>query len=245
MSSGVHDHFEAVAGEYDAWKKRSRYYHSAVKQAVAEVVPPGSRVLEVGCGTGDVLAHLRPGEGLGTDLSAAMVRLAARKYPHLRFAVHDLMGPSLDERFPYVVAVDVAEHVPDLDAAMRCMAAMLEPEGTLVVITANPLWSPVLHLAERLGLKMPEGDHEWRSNQDLFSAAEGAGLTVASFSRRLLVPKAVLGLHRLNTCSLAGRIRNRYGLVQRATFNPGQAASPESPEGGGAGRPVDSARRPS
>jgi ubiquinone/menaquinone biosynthesis C-methylase UbiE len=218
MSEEVARHFDHVAPEYDRWKEKAHYYYAAVKAAVAEVVPPGSRVLEVGCGTGDVLAGLAPGEGLGTDISAAMVEIAARKHPDLRFRVHDLMGPPLDERFPFVVAVDVAEHVPDLARAMGTMAAMLADGGRLVVITANPTWSPVLHAAERLGLKMPEGEHTWRSSDDIVLAAGRCGLREVSFARSFLVPKAVPGLARLNTAPWAEGLRRRFGLLQRAVF---------------------------
>jgi 2-polyprenyl-3-methyl-5-hydroxy-6-metoxy-1,4-benzoquinol methylase len=117
----------------------------------------------VWCATGDILASLDPGESVGLDISPAMIELAARKHPGLRFRVHDLMQGPLDERFDYVVAADVAEHVPALDTMMGSLAGMLPERGVAVVLTANPLWSQVLHAAERLRLMMLEGDHEWRS----------------------------------------------------------------------------------
>lgn len=219
MSYGaVERHFDQISGEYDRWKARAAYYYQAVKAAVAEVVPPGRRVLEVGCGTGHVLSSLRPKGGLGTDLSPRMIELARKSHPDLRFEVHDLMGEPLAERFEFVVAVDVAEHVPDLRRAMRTMAAMMEPGGLLILITANPAWGPVLHLAERVKLKMPEGDHEWRSRSDLMSAAHTAGLRERSFVRSFIIPKAIPGLKALNTASWARGLCNRYGLVQRAVF---------------------------
>jgi SAM-dependent methyltransferase len=218
MSEEVARHFDDVAPEYDRWKRKARYYYAAVKAAVAEVVPSGSRVLEVGCGTGDILAGLAPSQGVGTDLSPAMVEIAARKHPGLRFEVHDLMRPPLDERFRYIVAVDVAEHVPDLPRCVATMAAMLDDGGRLVVITANPMWSPVLHAAERLGLKMPEGEHTWRSRDDIVLAAGECGLREVSFGRSFLVPKDVPGLARLNTAPWAEHVRQRFGLLQRAVF---------------------------
>jgi len=219
----VERHFDQISVEYDRWKEKAGFYYQAVKAAVAEIVPPGRRVLEVGCGTGDVLASLEPVNGLGTDLSPRMVEMARRKHPDLRFEVHDLMGGPLRERFPFVVAVDVVEHVPDLLQAMRTMAAMMADDGLLVVITANPAWGPILHLAERLKLKMPEGDHEWRSQSDIDSAATDAGLRERSFSRSFIVPRAIPVLKALNTARWARRFRLRYGLMQRAVFELGTA----------------------
>jgi SAM-dependent methyltransferase len=216
----VGDHFDRVAPDYDRWKEKAHRYYAALKKSLREIVPPRSRVLEVGCATGDILASLDPGEGLGLDISPAMIELAARKHPGLRFRVHDLMQGPLEERFDYTVAADVAEHVPDLDTMMSSLAGMLTDRGVAIVVTANPLWSPVLHVAERLRLKMPEGDHEWRSRADLASAARRAGLRERSFDRSLVMPKDVPGLVALDTARWAAPLRQRLGLIQRAVFEP-------------------------
>jgi SAM-dependent methyltransferase len=216
----VGDHFDRVAPDYDRWKEKAHRYYAALKKSLREIVPPRSRVLEVGCATGDILASLDPGEGLGLDISPAMIELAARKHPGLRFRVHDLMQGPLEERFDYTVAADVAEHVPDLDTMMSSLAGMLTDRGLAIVVTANPLWSPILHVAERLRLKMPEGDHEWRSRADLASAARRAGLRERSFDRSLVMPKDVPGLVALDTARWAAPLRQRLGLIQRAVFEP-------------------------
>ncbi len=216
----VGSHFDRVAPDYDRWKAKAHRYYDALKTSLREIVPPGSSVLEVGCATGDILASLAPKEGLGLDISPAMIEQATRKHPELRFLVHDLMQGPLEERFDYAVAADVAEHVPDLDTMMGSIAGMLTERGVAVVVTANPLWSPVLHAAERLRLKMPEGDHEWRSRADLASAAGRAGLRERSFDRSLLMPKDVPGLRALDSAPWAAGLRRRIGLIQRAVFEP-------------------------
>jgi SAM-dependent methyltransferase len=217
-SDSVRDHFDEVAPDYDHWKHKASYYYTTVKAYVAEVVPPGRRVLEVGCGTGDILASLDPEVGFGIDLSPEMVARAAAKHPQLRFAVHDLMGEPLGEQFDFVVAVDVAEHVSDLGRAMASMAAALGPDGRLVLTTVNPAWGLSLELAERLHLKMPEGSHTWRSRPELESAARGVGLTAVSYERTFLVPKAVPLLRALNTAAFARPLRRRFGMIQRLVF---------------------------
>jgi ubiquinone/menaquinone biosynthesis C-methylase UbiE len=223
-SDPVERHFDDVAPEYDRWKAKAHRYYDALKASLREIVPPGSHVLEVGCATGDILDALAPEAGVGLDISAGMIERAKRKHPRLRFLVHDLMDGPLDERFDYVVAADVAEHVPDLDTMMGSIAEMLTDEGCAVVVTANPRWSPILHTAERLKLKMPEGDHEWRSRGDLVRSARRAGLRERSFDRSMVVPKDVPGLRALDTAAWAAGLRQRVGLLQRAVFVPTGAA---------------------
>ena len=111
----VGGHFDRVAPDCDMWKQKAHRYYDAVEASLRDIVPPGSKVLEVGCATGDILASLAPEVGVGLDISLEMIERASGKHPELRFTVHDLMHGPLDERFDFVVAADVAEHVPDLE----------------------------------------------------------------------------------------------------------------------------------
>ncbi|MGH2698061.1 MAG: class I SAM-dependent methyltransferase [Actinomycetota bacterium] len=218
MNQRVRRHFDAVASDYDNWKGKAHHYYGFVTRRVGEAIPRGQSVAEVGCGTGDILASLGASDGLGVDLSSEMVAIAAAKHPSLRFQVHDITVRPLPDRFDYVVAVDLVEHTLDLDSCFKNLAGSLSESGRLVVVTANPRWSWVLHTAERLRLKMPEGDHVWRSREALLHAAESSGLREISFTRDLLVPKNLPLLRRLDTAESLIALRQRMGLVQRAVF---------------------------
>ena len=77
--------FDHYADHVDYWHHRSAGYHKAIASLAGFYVPPYARVLEVGSGNGDLLAALKPSYGVGIDISGEMVRLAARKHPHLDF----------------------------------------------------------------------------------------------------------------------------------------------------------------
>src|SRR5215472_10531097 len=77
--------FDHYAAQVDRWHRRNGSYHQAITSLARFYVPPGATVLEIGSGNGDLLAALKPSSGLGVDISGEMVRLAASKYPHLKF----------------------------------------------------------------------------------------------------------------------------------------------------------------
>jgi SAM-dependent methyltransferase len=54
------DHFDALAAERDRWKPGSADDRRSIEAFCPRFVAPGARVLELGCGTGDLLAALRP-----------------------------------------------------------------------------------------------------------------------------------------------------------------------------------------
>ncbi len=187
----VRDHFEAIAVDYDRWKARSSYYYELLAEIYREFVPPGASVLEVGCGTGTLLALLHPGRGVGVDISPRMVEIAAAKFPGLSFLAADAEALDLGESFEYVIVPDVIEHLSDVGAMFRSARRHCGPGTRVIVSSVNPLWAPVLHLAERLGLKMPEGEHRWLPSRDLRALADGAGLAVLEEHGRILCPKKV------------------------------------------------------
>ena len=187
----VRAHFEHVAPEYDAWKRRARYYYAWLARILREEVPAGARVLDIGCGTGALLAAVQPAYGLGLDLSPAMVRLASVRFPHLRFRIGDADGLDVGEPFDFVLMVDVLEHLSDPQAALTCAHRACQAGGQLVLLAANPAWRPILHLAERLGLKMPEGDHRWLAAGEVRGLLDAVGFDVIREARRVLVPKRI------------------------------------------------------
>src|SRR5438128_328756 len=79
----VRDFYDALGPERERWIARNRYYYDALARLVRFIVPPGQRVLDIGCGNGDLLAAVRPSHGVGVDLSGAMRDLAQKKHPEL------------------------------------------------------------------------------------------------------------------------------------------------------------------
>ena len=77
--------FDHYAAQVDHWHHRNAGYHQAIAALARFYVSAGARVLEIGSGSGDLLAALQPSFGVGVDISGQMVRLAAMKYPDLHF----------------------------------------------------------------------------------------------------------------------------------------------------------------
>src|SRR5215510_16496828 len=96
--------FDQYASQVDRWHRRNAGYHKAIASLARFYIPTGSKVLEVGSGSGDLLDALQPERGLGIDISGKMVRHAEKKYAHLQFrkmaAEHVDLG---QEKFDFIV----------------------------------------------------------------------------------------------------------------------------------------------
>lgn len=160
-------YFDSVAEERDAWQKKSVYYHSELARYLRFLIPEGSMVLEIGCGTGDLLNALQPRHGLGIDLSPKMVEVARRNHPHLRFEVGDLENLAVEETFEFVILVETIGHVSDIQLALKELHKVCRPETRVIVVYYNYLWEPLLKLSESIGLRMKRPLQHWLPLQDL------------------------------------------------------------------------------
>jgi len=217
----VREHFENIAGEYDRWKEKSAYYYRLLAGIYRERVPEGASVLEIGCGTGTLLAALSPARGVGVDVSPRMVGFAAAKHPSLSFRVADAEEFDPGETFDFVIIPDVVEHLSDVGAMFRSARKACHPGTRVIVTCVNPLWAPVLHLAELLGLKMPEGEHRWLPADELRRMAGGSGFDLAEYSGRILCPKEIPLLARaLNRAASLLPLLRPLCLTQVLVFSP-------------------------
>jgi len=198
---------DAVADERDRWRAKNAYYYRQIEALCRSVVPAGARVLEVGCGTGDLLAGLSPAEGVGIDLSLRMVERARRKHPGLSFFVADaetLEVPELfGQTFDYVVMSDVVGQLRDVWSALRAVRRFCNPRTRLLVTYYNFAWEPVLRAGARLGLKMPVAQQNWLGMNDLHNLLELNHFEVVRSGTANLLPVEIPLLSRLCNAYLA------------------------------------------
>lgn len=184
--------YDRYAAERDRWRAKNGAYYRAIERLVRFVVPAGASVLEIGCGTGDLIAALKPKEGVGVDLSPRLIDEARRKHPLIDFVVADaetLEAPELEGRtFDYVVLSDVVGSLYDVWSALRALRRVCNPRTRVVVTYYNFVWEPLLELGERLGLKMPIEQQNWLGMGDLANLLELNHFEVIRSGTAQLVP---------------------------------------------------------
>ncbi len=168
-----------------AW---TRYYYQRMKERLATIVEPHSRVLDIGCGDGELLAALQPAVGVGVDLNRRLVNQARRRHTGLRF-LH-MPGEDLhklNDTFDYCVISQTLGEVYDLQVLLRAVQSVCHPRTRLVVVHHSRLWQPVLKLMEWLRLKRPIPEQNWVPADELihllglcgFDTIRTFGLTIA------------------------------------------------------------------
>ncbi len=171
--------YEAKAQTYAA------FGNGAIADQAQRLLPPGGRVLDIGCASGGLLALLRPRAGhlAGLELSATAAHAAARVADHVvRGALEDPDLPFEAGWFDLVVLADVLEHLADPAAGLARAASWCRPGGTVLVSVPN-----VAHWQARLTLlrgRWPQTDSgtfdaghlRWFDRDALAALLSGAGL---------------------------------------------------------------------
>ncbi|MCX7784090.1 MAG: methyltransferase domain-containing protein [Meiothermus sp.] len=95
----------------------------------------GERILDVGCGTGQLTAQIAQAGAkvVGLDLDEAMLLQARRNYPQLQFVQGNAADFRIPEPFDAVFSNAALHWVLDAEGAVRSMAAALRPGGRLVL----------------------------------------------------------------------------------------------------------------
>ncbi len=224
----VRAHFDKIAPDYDYWKRKNWYYYFFLKRFLRSRIAPQRDVLELGCGTGEILASLDPRRGLGVDVSGEMVRIARAKFPDLFFEVGDAEHLGVEGRFDYVVMVDLIDHLSDIWAVLGAVQPVLKPRGHLLLTTINPLWEPIFSLAESLRMKMPEGPHNFVPLGDIRNLLLAKGFSVEEMGYHFFVPKWVPFLGGLLNAILSRvPILRRLGMVQYVVAKPKESEREE------------------
>ncbi|MEO5357289.1 MAG: bifunctional class I SAM-dependent methyltransferase/glycosyltransferase family 2 protein [Nitrospirae bacterium YQR-1] len=186
----VMDYYDSIADKRDYYIDKNKYYYDDLIKFLKFTIPAGKRVLEIGSGTGHILAALEPSYGVGVDLSAKMVQTARLKYPYLNFFKMDAEELELNEApFEYIVISDTIGLFEDIQRVFKQMKPLIN-NHTRVVITYNcPLWHPLLNIAEALGLKMPKQRLNWLDAEDVSQLLYLEDFEVIKTGRRFLFPK--------------------------------------------------------
>lgn len=195
-SATLREYFTELAPEWERWRERNRYYHAQVGELVSGAVAPGSTVLDVGTGAGDVLAATQPRDGIGVNVAEAMTALARAKYPGLRFETSDADAVVLPDGFQpdYIISVNLLDHVHDVYDLFACLRDVMTERTLVLVTTSNPLWAPVLRLGSRLGRRSPESPRNYITNRDIGSVLNALGFDVVEQGLALPLPAHVPGV---------------------------------------------------
>jgi len=215
---------DEIAQKRDGWIRKNSYFYNDDRSYMKFLVGKEKRILELGCGTGQLLNILNPSYGLGVDISANMVSIAKQNYPNLEFLQGDLedesLISSLQGPFDFIILSDTIGYLDDCENTLAGLHSLCTPDTRLIISYYSWGWQPILALGEKIGLKMPSVEMNWLSTEDTMSFLQLADFESVKREWRQLVPRSLFGLGSLinrfiGTLPLIRHLSLRNYLVAR------------------------------
>lgn len=140
-NSDVARKFDAVATTYDSHFRRNIDIaeDSAVKRLLGKLLKPNRKMLDVGCGTGNLIKFFNPSpeKYFGIDISSKMLEIAIINYPKHRFMKMDTTNLSWIGNGEYAQVVSLfgsISYIEDKRLALEEIHRVLKPKGEIFLM---------------------------------------------------------------------------------------------------------------
>jgi SAM-dependent methyltransferase len=191
----------------EASRRRHRFFYGTLERVLKARIPAGQRVLDIGCGSGHVLAALEPSHGAGIDVSAPAVAEARSLWRGRN--LHFFEGDGADRRllaqvggpFDVILLVNVVTHLTDVQRLLESLHALSHSRTRIFIYSYSQLWQPFLRLAELIGLKYRQPPEAWLPPEEIENMLSLSDFEVVRRDRLVVCP---LGI------PLIGDFLNRY-----------------------------------
>jgi SAM-dependent methyltransferase len=226
----------------EASRERHRYYYEYLTRVLRVRIPEGQRILDLGCGSGHLLAALKPSRGVGIDISAPGVEAARRA--HRGQNLHFFEGDLADRRllaqvggpFDTVLLLNVVTHLSDVQRALENLHPLCHPRTRILIYSYSRLWQPFLRAAEAMGLKHRQPPEAWLPPEEIKNMLSLADFQVVRDDMQILCPAGIPLLadavnRFVGHLPLADLFSLMFGIIARPApdrFRPAHTSEPST-----------------
>jgi len=188
-------HWNSIAKKRDHWRGMGKWYHWRLIEIYQYLVNPNQRILEIGCGAGDLLAHLKPLRAVGIDFSAEMIARAKERHPQIesyQLDAHDLSG--IEGEFDIIILSDTVNDLWDVQLVFEQIHRLCSPHTRIIINFYSHLWQLPLTLAQYLNLAAPMLNQNWLTPEDINNMLHLSGFENIRTAQEILWPLPFGGL---------------------------------------------------
>ncbi len=217
----IKKYWENFADNWVKYRSRRSYYWNFISKYCNYFIHEDSSVLEVGCGSGDLLNSICGKNKVGIDFSPKMISLAKVRFPKISFFEMPAENIILEEKFDVVILSNLVGVLPDIEQVLNQVRTVCHSKTRIIVTYYNRLWEPVIRLAETLGFKKKSPIQNWLSSHDIQNLLYLSGFETYRVNRNMLMPYNIpLFSHVLNRIVSRLPFFNLLGLNQFVFARP-------------------------
>ena len=181
-------YFESVVGNWQKYRNNHAYYWNTITNYCNYFIHPDDSVLEVGCGTGDLIGVVNGGQKTGIDFCAPFIDQASKRFPAVDFKVMSAGSLNLGRTYDVVILSNLIGLLDDIEQVFNQVRTVCHPRTRVIVTYHSNLWEPLIKFAEWVGFKRRMPEQNWLSSNDIMNLLYLAGFESYRHNRSMLVP---------------------------------------------------------
>jgi len=198
VSSLARGHLDRARDFYNGTSPRNKWgarqYRRLLSRYYNLLIPRDARVLEIGCGSGELLSLIHAPDKTGVDLSERQIEAARERSPTTKFFVQAGEELGVQGPFDVIIVSDTLNLAADVQHLLEHLHTVAAEDTRLIINFQNSLWRPLLTAATWLGAKARQPQNSWLASSDVINLLRLAEWDVVTRQNRILVPFSALGI---------------------------------------------------
>lgn len=161
------EYFEKLAPGRVASRKSHAYYWNDITKYCNYFSHDDISVLEIGCGTGELIHDIKGNRKVGIDFSNKMIEIAKSQFTDVEFHVMAAEDIQLNEKFDLIILSNLIGFVDDVQNVLSQLRKVCHTNTKIIITYYNFFWEPFIKFAEALGIKTKTPNQNWLSQQDI------------------------------------------------------------------------------
>jgi len=184
----IKEYFNNTAATRIEYRKRKQYYWESITDYCNFFIQSDSSVLEIGCGTGELIAQINGNEKTGIDFSETMINEAKKQFPTLEFVCMPAEEIKLEKKFDVIILSNLVGYLTDIQQVFEELKKVSHGETKIIVTYYNIFWEPLIKFAEFIGIKKKGPQQSWLSTKDLSNLLYLSGFETYKQNSSMLFP---------------------------------------------------------
>lgn len=184
----IFQHFENAASDYLSYRKRFSYYGNDIIDYLNFFISESDVVLEIGCGYGETIHHLKGKEKTGIDFSPKMIEVAKNTFKDVDFFVMDAENITLEKKYDVIIFNNIIGYLDNVQDVFYAIKKNCHEHTRVIISYYNHYWQPILNLGESVGYKKKSPQQNWLDSKDISNLLYLSGFETYRANKRLLLP---------------------------------------------------------
>lgn len=182
------DYFNKIAETRINYRKSKSYYWDSITDYINFFVHDSSSVIEIGCGTGELLGKISGKEKTGVDFSEKMIEEAKKQFPQIDFICSPAENLQIEKKFDVIILSNLIGYLVDIQNVFEELHKICHKDTKVIITYYNIFWEPFIKFAEFIRIKKKGPKQSWISTKDLSNLLYLSGFETYKQNSSMLFP---------------------------------------------------------